>query len=65
MTNHTETILSNIMLAVGTAGIATTKLVQFDLKLGIAVKIVSFISLVIVIAINIDKLPDLIKKWMK
>ena len=65
MTNHSETILSNIMLAVGTAGAATSTIVELDLFLGIAVKCVSFVSLVIVIAINIDKLPDIIRKWMK
>tara|TARA_R110001632_G_scaffold183114_6_gene303220 strand:- start:564 stop:764 length:201 start_codon:yes stop_codon:yes gene_type:complete len=63
--NYHETILSNILLAVGTVTAGTVQLVELDLYLGIAVKMVSFVSLVIVIAINIDKLPNLIKKWRK
>ena len=63
--NHHETILSNIMLAVGAATAGTAHLVSLDLYLGIAVKMVSFCSLLIVIALNLPKLLKKIEEWRK
>jgi len=64
MSTHQEEILSkcSLVLASITAGLT---LADWDLILGMVLKGVSIISFAIVIAINVDKLSDKIKKWFK
>lgn len=64
MSTQQEEILSkcSLVLASITAGLT---LADWDLILGMVLKGVSIISFAIVIAINVDKLSDKIKKWVK
>lgn len=63
MTNEkVDLMLSKISLTLGiiTGGLT---LADWDLILGITLKMVSIISFIVVIAINVDKLVDRMKKW--
>lgn len=64
MPHNQEIITTKISLLLGTitAGLG---LADLDLLLSVALKAVSIISFVIVIALNVDKLIKKIKDWTK
>lgn len=65
MTNdHVDSITTKISLVIGSLT-ATMTLAQMDLILSICLKSISIISFTIVIALNIDKLIEKIKQWIK
>ena len=61
--NH-DLLSTKIGLILGTITAGLT-LADFDLILGIVLKGVSILSFLVVIALNIDKLFEKIKKWIK
>lgn len=61
---HVDSITTKISLVIGSIT-ATMTLAQMDLVLAIVLKSISIISFTIVIALNIDKLIEKIKQWIK
>jgi len=58
-----EDIVSKCGLVLGSIT-ATMTLVDWDLILSVALKVVSIISFTLVIALNVDKLSEKLKKWI-
>lgn len=66
MKNNYDILLTKVFLSIATATGATVKLLQdADLILGLVLKIVSIVSFVIVIALNLPKLIKMIKLGFK
>lgn len=64
MSTQQEEVVTKLgmILATVTAGLT---LADWDLIMGIILKTVSIISFTVVIAINVEKLSDTLKKWFK
>jgi hypothetical protein len=59
-------MLTKILLTVGTFTGATTKILQdLDLLADLVLKFVSIVSFIVVIIINMPKLRQTIKDWVK
>jgi hypothetical protein len=58
-----EDIVSKCGLVLGSIT-ATMTLADWDLILSVALKVVSIISFTLVIALNVDKLSEKLKKWI-
>lgn len=63
MSTQAEMMTTKLGLIVGAVA-ATLTLADIDLILGIVLKSISIISFTIVIAINIEKFVNTIKKWL-
>lgn len=62
MTNNNDLILTKLGLIIGSVT-ATMTLASVDLILAICLKSISIISFTIVIALNLEKFVELLKKW--
>lgn len=58
-----EDLISKCGLILGSIT-ATMTLAEWDLILSVVLKLVSIISFTLVIALNVDKLANKIKKWI-
>jgi len=64
MNEHQEILTTKLALIVGGTAAGLT-LADIDLMLSISLKVVSIISFMVIIVLNVDKLIAKIKTWFK